>query len=428
MDALTREPDVEVKRPRARRRWLILLATAATAAAAVAIWYWPLPSPEQKAARLRDANQPIPVVVAPAVKRDMPIWLDGLGTVQAFQTVTVKSMVDGPLVSVLFTEGQLVHAGDVLVRIDPRVYQAALDSATAKKSLDEASLANARLDLARYAKLVVTNYATQQQADTAKATVEQDEALVRQDQAQIDSAKTQLSYTTIAAPLDGIVGIRLVDQGNIVHASDSRSLVVITQLQPISVIFTLPQQNLAQVAAAQSAAQSAAAGGQPGPEVMAYTQGAAGAKPLDVGTLTVIDNQIDTSTGTIRLKATFPNKAGTLWPGGFVGVRIRVDTVKDAIVVPPAAVQRGPRQSFVFAIDQNNVAHRVNVNVGYEDEQGSIITSGVNPDDRVVIDGASRLTDGGKVTLATPENASQPTGPARPQAPGTRMRGGNVSR
>jgi multidrug efflux system membrane fusion protein len=425
MDALTREAEVEVKPPRARRRWLVPFAIVVTAAAAIGIWYWPISSPEQKAARLRDANQPIPVVVAPAVKRDMPIWLDGLGTVQAFQTVTVKSMVDGPLVQVLFKEGQQVRTGDVLARVDPRVYQAALDSAVAKKALDEATLANARLDLARYQKLVVTNYATQQQADTAKAQVAQDEALVRQDQAQIDTAQTQLSYTTIIAPTDGVTGMRWVDQGNIVHASDQTGLVVITQLQPISVMFTLPQQYLARVAAAQAAA---AASGQPGPEVMAYMQGAAGAKPLDTGTLAVIDNQIDTATGTMRLKATFPNTAGTLWPGGFVGVRLRVDTMKDATVVPPAAVQRGPRQNFVFAIDQNNVAHRVNINVGYEDEQGSIITSGVSPDDRVVIDGASRLTDGGKVTLAPPEDASQPAGPPRPQAPGTRMRGGNVSR
>src|ERR1019366_5036867 len=237
-----------------------------------------------------------------------------------------------------FTEGQTVHAGEVLARIDPRVYQAALDNATAKQALDAATLANARLDLARYQKLVLTNYATQQQADTAKATVAQTEAQVRQDQAQIDTAQTQLSYTAITSPLNGKVGIRLVDKGNIVHAADTGGLLVITQLQPISVVFNLPQQALPQVAAAQTLGS---------PEVLAFMQGteAGRGKPLDRGTLTVLDNQIDPTTGTIKLKTPFPNQAGTLWPGGFVGVRLRVDNVPDAIVVPQAAVQRGPRGS-----------------------------------------------------------------------------------
>ena len=424
MDSLTREPEVTTPPGRARRRWLMLLAAVVTAVAAVAIWRWPVTPPAQRSPFQRDANQPVPVVVEPAVKRDMPIWLDGLGTVQAFQTVTVKSMVDGPLVSVLFKEGQPVHTGDVLARVDPRVYQAALDNATAKKALDEATLANARLDLARYQKLVVTNYATQQQADTAKATVAQLEAQIRQDQANIDTAQTQLSYTTITAPLDGVAGMRQVDQGNIVHASDASGLVMITQLHPISVVFSLPQQNLAKVAAALTAANT---DNQPGPEVLAFSQGAETGEPLDKGTLTVLDNQIDPTTGTIRLKATFPNQAGSLWPGGFVGIRLRVDTVKGATVVPQAAVQRGPTQSFVFVIDQGNIAHRVNISVGYEDEAGSIITSGVNPGDRVVVDGASRLTDGGKVTLARPEESTPGDTIARPAAPGTRPKRGTAA-
>ena len=255
MDALTREPDLAPPASRTRRWLWALLCVLVTAALGVAIWFWPVSPPDDKAARLREANQIIPVVAAPAVTRDMAVWLDGLGTVQAFQTVTVKSMVDGPLVAVDFKEGQDVHTGDVLARIDPRVYQAALDNAVAKKALDEATLANARLDLARYQKLVVTNYATQQQADTAKAMVAQLEAQTRQDQAMIDTAQTQLSYTTITSPLDGKVGMRLVDMGNIVHATDLTGLLVITQLQPISVVFSLPQQNLPQVAAAQQAAQ-----------------------------------------------------------------------------------------------------------------------------------------------------------------------------
>ena len=263
MDAVTREPLLAPPIRRARRWMLGLLCVLVTAGLGAGIWLWPVAPPADKSGR--DLNPVIPVVATEAVTRDMPVWLDGLGTVQAFQTVTVKTMVDGPLVSVAFKEGQHVRVGDVLARIDPRVYQAALDSAVAKKALDEATLANARLDLARYQKLVVTNYATQQQADTAKATVAQTEALVRQDQAQIDTAQAQLSYTTIASPLDGIVGIRQVDAGNIVHAADQTGLVVITQLQPISVVFSLPQQSLARVAAAQL--------GTDGPEVVAYSQG-----------------------------------------------------------------------------------------------------------------------------------------------------------
>src|ERR1700733_6602985 len=280
MDVLTREPVLAPPVRRSRRWTVALLCVLATAGIATVIWRWPVAPPADKAALQREANQVIPVVQAEATRRDMPVWLNGLGTVQAFQTVTVKSMVDGPLTQVAFTEGQDVHAGDVLVRIDPRVYQAALDSAVAKKALDEATLANARLDLARYQKLVVTNYATQQQADTAKATVAQTEAQIRQDQAQIDTAQTQLSYTTITSPLDGTVGVRLVDKGNIVHATDTTGLVVITQLQPISVVFNLPQQSLTRVAAAMTAA------GSSGAEVVAYEQGSGTGRgrSLDQGT------------------------------------------------------------------------------------------------------------------------------------------------
>ena len=413
MDALTREPVIAPPRDRARQWGMAFLGVALTVGIGTAIWRWPVTPPEQKPGRARDGGQPIPVVVAPVAKRDMPVWLDGLGTVQAFQTVTVKPMVDGPLLSVEFREGQEVKAGDVLARLDPRIYQAALDSAVAKKALDEATLANARLDLARYQKLVATNYATQQQADTAKAQVAQLEAQTRQDQAQIDTAKTQLSYTTIVAPLEGRAGIRQVDAGNIIHASDAAGLVVIARLRPISVVFTLPQQQLPAVAAAMARGEAA---------VVAYPQGTgvSGGKPLDTGTLAVLDNQIDATTGTIRMKATFPNESGGLWPGGFVGVRLRVDTVRDAMVVPPSAVQRGPRGSFVYVLNEDDSVRRQVVAIGYEDEQGSIVTDGLNAGDRVVVDGASRLSDAAKVSVVTPE-AEAPRG-NRPSAPGARRR------
>jgi len=252
-------------------------------------------------------------------------------------------------------------------QIDPRTYQAALDQATAKKAQDEAQLANARLDMARFQKLVANNYTSAQQADTARAQVAQLEAQVRQDQAQIDTTRTQLGYTTITAPIDGRTGMRQVDAGNIVHASDATGMVMITQLQPISVVFTLPQQSLAAVANAMRGGTA---------KVLAYAQGAGGspAGVLDAGTLTVLDNQVDPTTGTIKLKATFPNPGDKLWPGAFVGVQLQVDTAKGAVVLPPAAVQRGPRSAYVYVLNADDTASRRNVTVGHEDAQASIIT------------------------------------------------------
>ncbi len=386
------------------------LCLLVVAAIVYGIWFFPSAGPP---ATKKDAmaGQPIPVLTVAAVARDVPIYLDGLGTVQAFYTVTMKAMVDGPLETVNFREGQDVHKGDVLAQIDPRTYQAALDNAVAKKAQDQAQLANARLDLARYQKLVANNYTSAQQADTAKAQVAQFEALVQQDQAQIDTARTQLSYTTIVAPIDGRTGMRQVDPGNIVHAIDATGMVVITQLEPIAVLFTLPQQALPSVAAAM------AAGNAP---VLALAQDATGgaSRLLDTGTLTVLDNQVDSTTGTIKLKAVFPNAAHRLWPGGFVSVRLRTDTAKDAIVVPPSAIQRGPRGPYVFVIGPDKTAKRRPVTIGYEDEQGSVVTSGLAAGEAVVTDGASRLSDNTKVSLAQPDPDATPA-PEQPAAPGT---------
>jgi multidrug efflux system membrane fusion protein len=387
---------------------LCLLVLAAIGGA---IWFWPASLTDQ-AARAKKPVEPIPVVVATVAQRDVPIWLDGLGTVQAFYTVTMHSMVDGPLVAVDFKEGQDVHKGDVLAQVDPRTYQAALDQVTAKQAQDAATLANARVDLARYQKLVATNYTTAQQADTQKSLVAQLEAQVRQDQAQIDTARTQLSYCTIVSPINGRTGIRLVDPGNIVHAVDATGLVVITQLQPISVLFTLPQQSLTAVATAMRRGTAT---------VLAYAQGAAGTRgqELDTGTLTVLDNQVDPTTGTIKLKAAFPNKDGLLWPGGFVGVRLQVDTAHDALVVPPAAIQRGPSGPYVFIAAGGSVK-RQPVTVGHEDEQTSIVTAGLAVGDKVVVDGASRLSDGTKIAVVQPTAAEVQNEAPRPSAPGTR--------
>lgn len=423
MDALTdppnRDPDTRAAPPRTRRIGrviAVLLSLMVLGGIAYTVWFWPKPTAEQQAAARRGAGVPIPVLAAEVIRRDTPIYLDGLGTVQAFQNVTVKSMVDGPLIAVNFVEGQMVKKGDVLAQIDPRTYKAALDVATARKAQDEAQLANAKLDLARYQKLVSNNYASAQQADTAKAQVAQFTAMVDQDQGQIDNARTQLDYTTITAPIDGRTGIRQVDVGNIVRSGDATGLVVITQLQPITVVFTLPQQNLRAVSRAMAQ----------GPvEAVAVAQAPFGATAieLDRGTVAVLDNQVDPTTGTIRMKATFPNAESRLWPGGFVGIRLRVRIDKDAVVVPPSAIQRGPRGTYVYVVKDEATVARVQVSVGHEDERDAVVLTGLAGGEKVVVDGASRLTDGSKVSvaMATPV-AAEPAAAQGP--PGSRRRRG----
>jgi multidrug efflux system membrane fusion protein len=407
------------------RRFLIVLVIAVLAGAGG--WWWftqrATPAATQAARAGQRTNLPIPVVVAAAEKQDVPIYLDGLGTALASATVTIKPMVDGPLIDVLFREGQDVRVGDVLARIDPRTYQAQYDAALAKKRQDEANLANARLDAARYAKLAASNYSSAQQSDTARSQVAQLEAQVASDQAQIDNMKTLLSYTTVVAPIEGRVGIRQVDPGNIVHASDPAGLVVITTLKPISVVFTLPQQNLRDVAAAMNAGTV---------EVLALPQDSTAAplrEVLDRGTLTVVDNQVDTTTGTIKLKATFPNDAMRLWPGAFVTVRLRARIASNATVVPPVSVQRGPKGPYVFVVNDDLSVTRRNVTVGHEDLRATVIAEGVVPGERVVVDGASRLTDGAKIQIVPPAGqGAAPAGPPTAATPGAATPGANGGR
>ena len=350
-------------------------------------WWFALRTPPVAATAAGGRPAPaVPVVVAQAERRDVAVYLDGLGTVQASALVTVKPMVDGPLREVLFKEGQDVTAGEVLARIDPRPFRAALDQAEARKRQDEATLANARIDLARYEKLAATAYTSAQQADTQKTLVAQLVAQVAQDQAQIDTAATQLSYTTVTSPIDGRAGIRQVDAGNIVHASDPNGLVVVTTLRPINVQFTLPQQSLPRVQAAMAAGS---------PEVLALVNGA----PPEHGTLTVLDNQVDPATGTIKLKARFPNPNLRLWPGAFVTVRLRAETLKGAVVVPPVAVQRGPLGPFVYVVGADGVAKRTAVTEGHEDLDWAVIDQGLAAGARVVVDGAARVSDGTKVSI-----------------------------
>ena len=355
----------------------------------------------------------IPVLAVRSELRDVPVYLDGLGTVQAFNQVQIRPQVDGPLLEVRFREGQDVRAGDVLARIDPRPYQAALDQAEAKKQQDQASLANAKLDAARYAKLAASAYSSAQQSDTARAQVAQLEAQVRGDQAGIDTARTQLSYTTITAPIDGRTGLRQVDAGNIARPGDTVPITVLTQLKPISVVFTLPQQALPAVVGSMQDGM---------PEVQALRQG--GGEPLDRGQLAVLDNQVDPTTGTIKLKATFPNAGLLLWPGGFVNVRMLARTERDVVTVPTAAVQRGPRGSFIFVVRDDKTAERRPVTVGHEDGQTSVLANGARSGELVVVDGAQRLTEGAKVALAGPDGNAPEAVPRERGAPGTAQRRG----
>lgn len=396
------------------RRMILLLVLLVAAAGGGYWWYYvrvPAETAGSPAAGGRRRFAPpdsIPVLLAQAEARNVPIWLDGLGTVQASASVVVRPMVDGPLVELRYREGQDVAVGDVLARIDSRGYQASLDAALARKQQNEAQLANARLDAARYARLAATAYTSAQQADTARAQVAQLEAQVAGDQAQIDQARTQLSYTTITAPIAGRVGIRNVDVGNIVRAGDASGLATIATLRPINVQFTLPQQALAAVRAAM--AEGAV-------EVLALPQANAPVterEVLDRGTLTVLDNQVDPATGTIKLKATFANDRLVLWPGAFATVRLRARVWRDAVTVPPVAVQRGPRGAFVFVVGDELKAERRPVTVGHEDLTVAIVSEGLKAGERVVVDGASRLSDGTKVTVTTPQ---RPAGP-RPVAGG----------
>src|SRR5215831_17110431 len=295
----------------------------------------------------------IPVSVATAERRDVPIYLTGLGTVQAFNTVTVKTRVDGEVTRIAFTAGQDVKAGDLLAQIDPRPFQAAYDQAVAKKVRDKANLANAKLDLRRFRDLATRSFAPKQQVDTQRATVAQLKAQIRGDQAAIDSAQIQLGYTTITSPLTGRTGIRLVDQGNIVHASDATGLVVVTQLQPISVIFTLPESELTAVQSALKA----------GP-IRIFAMSRDDNRQLAEGTLAVLDNQISQTTGTMRLKGTFPNKDGALWPGEFLNIRLLARIEPNVVTVPSGALQRGPDGYYAYIVKPDSTVEAKPLKVG----------------------------------------------------------------
>jgi len=371
------------------------------------------------------ADQPVPVTVVAVEQKDVPIYLSALGTVQALNTVTVNAQVSGQIQSINFKEGQEVKTGDTIAVIDPRTFQSALDQATAKKRQDEAQLTASKSTLARYTELIKKNFVAAQDLENQNQLVRQQEALVAADDAAISTAKTQLGYTRITAPIDGIAGIRQVDVGNLVTANSGSGIVVLTQVHPINVIFNLPEQDLEKV--------RAPAGADPLP-VSALDR--TDAHTIADGALKVIDNQIDTTTGTFKLKSEFQNEKNALWPGQFVNVRVKVSTVDKGLVVPATAVQRGPDGSYAYVVQPDSTVKMTPLKVGDEAGDSTIlITSGLALGDKVVTEGQFRLKPGSKVEALAPGQAAPATSaaeldklkqqnPNQQQQRGGRRRGG----
>ena len=356
----------------------------------------------------RPAARAIPVVTATATRGSMGVYLNGLGAVSAFNTVTTRTRVDGELIKVAFEEGQLVHAGDLLAKIDPRPYQVQLEQAEGQMARDQATLNNAKVDLNRYQVLMAQDAIPKQQLDTQVATVSQSEGAIKSDQAAIDSAKLQLVYCDIHSPISGRIGLRLVDQGNMVHAADVNGLAVVTQLQPIAVIFNIAEDNLPAVTQKMRTGAKLA--------VEAWDRDMK--KKLATGILLTIDNQVDQTTGTVRFKASFPNEDDTLFPNQFVNARLLLDTKRSVVIVPAAAIQRSPDSMYVYVVKSDNTVEVRNIVSSLTEGDQSAVDKGLSPGDTVVIDGVDKLQPGAKVTVggnpapkktpgANPSGASQ---------------------
>ncbi len=379
------------------RRGLLLAAGAVVfAIGGLVYWYWSQGPDPARAARPRAA---VPVSIATASRQNVPIYLTGLGTVQALYTVAIHAQVDGKLQDVFFKEGQRVKKGDVLAKIDPRLYQAALDQAKARKAQDDAALVAAQKDLARYQTLVLKNAETQQNLDLQQAKVDQDKAAIDADVAAIETAQTNLDYTDIKATTDGRMGVRMVDPGNIVHASDQAAIAILTQTEPTAVLFTLPAQTLEDVRAAMANG-----------DVQATAYDRDNVKLLSTGKLATIDNLIDQATATYRLKAMFSNEDEKLWPGEFVNARLLVGTQKEVVVIPPVAVQRGPHGLFTWVLKPDNTVEPRPIQTGTTSGDRTIVTSGVTDGDRVVTDGQYKLQANVPVTITTKPTASTQDG------------------
>jgi membrane fusion protein, multidrug efflux system len=395
------------------RKYLLLIG-GLLAVTAVVVYFAQAQQRQTVTKRGRGGDGPVPVLAAAAKVADVPVYLDGVGTTRALNTVTVRPQVDGKLMRILFKEGQEVERGYVLAEIDPITYQAMLDQAKAKKAQDEAQLANARLDLERYNRLVASNSATRQQADTQKALVAQLEAQVNLDQAAIDNTQAILGYTKIIAPISGRTGIRMMDEGNLLRAGDTNAaIVMITQVRPLSILFSLPQQQIARVSRAL----------QQGPlKVEAF--GSDNKTVTDRGTLQVIDNQVDQTTGTVKMKAEFPNADLQLWPGQFVNVRLLVETMKQVVVIPTAALQRGPNGTFIYVVNDDQTVTVRPVTVALQDDTQAVVSAGLKEQERVVTTGFARISDGTQVAVSNAEDTPVPTAATEPSRRGGGRRSG----
>jgi multidrug efflux system membrane fusion protein len=367
----------------------IFLVVAGIALACVAAWIilWRHGSSQAAQSALPPS---IPVSVTAAAQRDVPIYYDALGTVQALNTVAIRAQVNGQLISIDFRQGQEVHKGDVLAKIDPAVFKSALDQAVSKKSEDEALLVDAEKDLERFNTLVLKNFETHQNLDAQQAKVDQTKATIDADQAAIEAAQTQLNYATITAPIDGVVGFRQVDIGNIIHTNDVNPLTVLTQIKPCTVVFTLPQDDLGPVREAM------VHGSVP---VLAFDQN--DKEQLAEGHLLLINNQIDQTTSTIQLKAEFSNEDERLWPGEFVRIRILITTRKDVVTIPPVAVQRGPNGLYAWVVKPDNTVDQRVIETTSVNNDLTIVTKGIAAGEQVVVNGQYRLDVGSRVDAKT---------------------------
>jgi multidrug efflux system membrane fusion protein len=415
------------------RRWWFWLLLIAVAGGGAAYYYFNvLPAADSPdAARPADARVPAgkkggdgagrvtPVVAQAAKKGDVKVYLTGLGTVTPVRTVTVRSRVDGQIMRVLFREGQLVKQGDLLVEIDPWPFQAQLTQVEGQMARDAALLANARIDVDRYRTLLTQDSIAKQQLDTQEALVRQYEGTVKIDQGLLDNARLQLAYSRVTAPIGGRLGLRQVDEGNVVRAGDTTGLVVITQQQPITVIFTLPQDNLPVVMKRLQSGERI--------PVEALDRDQNQQNLLGTGVLLTVDNQIDTTTGTVRLKAQFPNDDSRLFPNQFVNVRMLIDVRRDATTLPSAALQRGARGMFVYVVKDDRTVTLREVKTGATEADATVIESGVEPGELVVVDGMDRLREGARVELPAAEKGAARKGgdPERKKGGGNRRKGGD---